>query len=115
MRALNNVQYKFKPAAAAQFMPLLILVIFAGCKKKVGPVEQPPPLVTIAEATTQDVPFYIDEIGTCTSPQSVSIRPQASGQITQMNFKDGDYLKIGDKLFTIDPRPYQQALGPVNK
>ena len=40
----------------------------------------------------------------------VSIQPQVSGRITQIHFTDGANVKIGDLLFTIDPRPYQAQL-----
>ena len=40
----------------------------------------------------------------------VSIQPQVSGRITQIHFTDGADVKIGDLLFTIDPRPYQAQL-----
>jgi multidrug efflux system membrane fusion protein len=56
------------------------------------------------------VPLYLDEIGACTAVEVVAIQPQASGQITKIHFEDGADLKKGDRLFTIDPRPYQAAL-----
>ena len=40
----------------------------------------------------------------------MSIEPQVSGRITEIAFQDGADLKKGDKLFTIDPRPYEAAL-----
>jgi multidrug efflux system membrane fusion protein len=81
----------------------------SGCKKA-GPFEMPPPPVTAAAAVIQDVPFYLDEIGTCTAREVVSVRPQATGQIVGIHFVDGTELKKGDPLFTIDPRPYQAVL-----
>jgi multidrug efflux system membrane fusion protein len=66
--------------------------------------------VTVTEAATADVPLYLDEIGTCTAIEFVNIQPQASGQIVEIHFEDGAFLKKGDMLFTIDPRPYQAAL-----
>ena len=82
----------------------------SGCKKKEAAVERQPVWVTISEAVSQDVPVYIDEIGSCTAREVVSVRPQVSGQITEIHFTDGADLKKGDLLFTIDPRPYQAAL-----
>jgi multidrug efflux system membrane fusion protein len=82
----------------------------SGCKKKQAAVERPVVWVSASEAVSQDVPVSLDEIGSCTAYESVSIRPQASGQITEINFTDGADLKKGDLLFTIDPRPYEAAL-----
>ncbi len=89
---------------------LLIGLTLSGCGKKQAPIEQPPVWVTISEAVSRDVPVYIDEIGTCTACEVVSVHPQISGQITEIHFTDGADLKKGDMLFTIDPRPNQAAL-----
>ncbi len=89
---------------------LLTGLALSGCKKKDVTIEQPPVWVTVSEAVSQDVPVYIDNIGSCTAREVVSIRPQVSGQITEIHFTDGADLKKGDLLFTIDPRPYEAAL-----
>jgi multidrug efflux system membrane fusion protein len=70
----------------------------------------PPPLVETMPATSQDVPVYLDEIGKCSALESVTIRPQVAGLITQRHFEDGADIKKGQLLFTIDPRPFQAAL-----
>ena len=89
---------------------LLVGLVISGCRKKQVVTQRPPALVTVSETVARDVPIYIDEIGSCTACEAVSIRSQASGQITDINFIDGANLKKGDLLFTIDPRPYQAAL-----
>ncbi len=89
---------------------LLVGLTLSGCKKKQATAERLPVWVTVSEAVSQDVPIYIDEIGSCTAREMVSIRPQVSGQITEIHFTDGADLKKGDLLFTIDPRPYEAAL-----
>jgi multidrug efflux system membrane fusion protein len=84
------------------------LALLAGCEKK-APVsfERPPAPVTVAAAVTQDVPHYIDAIGKFVAREVVSIQPQVSGRITQIHFTDGVEVKVGQVLFTVDPRPYQ--------
>lgn len=86
----------------------------AGCGKGSDPSKNatPPPTraVSTAKVITRDSPLYVDEIGTCTAQESVSIQAQVTGQITQRHFADGADVKKGDLLFTIDPRPYQAAL-----
>ena len=49
-------------------------------------------------------------IGTVKSLATVAIRPRVGGQLTEVFFKEGDYVKKGQKLFTIDPRPYEAAV-----
>ena len=73
-------------------------------------VERPPAPVTVAKAVSQDVPRYIDAVGKMVAREVVSIQPQVSGRITKIHFTDGAELKIGDVLFTIDPRPFQAQL-----
>jgi multidrug efflux system membrane fusion protein len=89
---------------------LLTGLMLTGCRKKNAAMERPPALVTISETVTKDVPVYIDEIGTCTAREVVSIHPQITGQITEIHFTDGADIKKGDLLFVIDPKPYQAAL-----
>jgi multidrug efflux system membrane fusion protein len=90
---------------------LLAVSLFAGCGKKSQPTfERPPAPVTIAAATAQDVPLYIDAVGKIVAREVVSIQPQVSGRIVKIHFSDGADVKTGDLLFTIDPRPFQAQL-----
>lgn len=80
-------------------------------RKNTAKAGQPPPRpVIVAKVTTQDVPLYLDEIGTCAAFESVQIQAQVAGQIMARHFKDGADVKKGELLFSIDPRPYQAAL-----
>ena len=87
-------------------------VFIPGCQKAAptAPPPRPPPMVTAAPVTIQNIPIYIDEIGKSVAPEVVSVQPQVSGKIMAIHFKDGVDLKKGDKLFTIDPRPFQAQL-----
>jgi multidrug efflux system membrane fusion protein len=88
---------------------LLLLVRFVTSGHKATPPPPPRP-VAVAKVIAKDVPLYVDEIGTCASYESVQVQAQVSGQIVARNFKDGQDVKKGDLLFTIDPRPYQAVL-----
>jgi multidrug efflux system membrane fusion protein len=93
-------------AAAA----LAALLAMTGCAKKSTEAAGPPqfaPLVTVARATSHDVPIYLEEIGRSGAFESVTVTPQISGRITERDFQDGAELNKGQLLFTIDPRPYQ--------
>ncbi len=89
---------------------LLVVLMLFGCGKRPGSFERPPAMVTVSDAVSQDVPVYLDQIGTCTAREVVSVHPQITGQITDINFVDGADIKKGDPLFMIDPRPSQAAL-----
>jgi multidrug efflux system membrane fusion protein len=66
--------------------------------------------VAAAKVITQDVPLYLDEIGTCAAFETVQVQAQVGGQIIAREFQDGADVKKGDLLFRIDPRPYEAAL-----
>src|SRR3954464_2687265 len=87
----------------------LCILLLASCGKKetAGP---PPRPVLVGKAITQDVPLYLDEIGTTAAYETVQVQAQVSGQIVAREFQDGADVKIGDLLFRIDPRPYEAAL-----
>jgi membrane fusion protein, multidrug efflux system len=87
------------------------LVILSGCGRKApASFERPPAPVSVAQAVARDVPIYLDAIGKMVAREVVSVQPQVSGRITQIHFVDGADVKIGQVLFTIDPRPYQAQL-----
>lgn len=105
------------PGHVSRFHALIgsvCLIFFTSCHKPAdtpaaskAPREHP---VTIAAATQEDAPLYLDAIGKCAAVQAVAIQPQVSGVLTQVHFKQGQKVKKGDALFTIDPRPYKAAL-----
>ncbi|MFZ0035132.1 MAG: efflux RND transporter periplasmic adaptor subunit [Sedimentisphaerales bacterium] len=107
---MNTGLQTLRKIAKLTIIVLLVGLALFGCRKKSVAMERPPALVTASEAVARDVPTYIDEIGTCTACEVVSVHPQIAGQITEIHFTDGADLKKGDMLFTIDPRPNQAAL-----
>jgi multidrug efflux system membrane fusion protein len=96
----------------ALLLPVLLFCVSCnrGSANAAGPATLPPPLVTIATATSQDVPRYLDEIGRNMAFEAVSVTPQVAGLITERHFQDGDNLKKGQLLFVIDPRPFKAQL-----
>lgn len=83
----------------------------AGCgDKSQANFERPPAPVAVTGALAQAVPVYIDAVGKIAAREVVSIQPQVSGRLVKIHFNDGADVKVGDLLFTIDPRPYQAQL-----
>ncbi|MBA2623333.1 MAG: efflux RND transporter periplasmic adaptor subunit [Chthoniobacterales bacterium] len=99
---------------AATLRALLVMVAvwsLPACSKKTAGRESPPPrTVLVAKVTTQDVPLYLDEIGTTVAAETVQIQAQVTGQIISREFQDGADVKKGELLFKIDPRPYEAVL-----
>lgn len=88
----------------------LILSVAAGCGRgsvQAAPPATPAPLVTVVNATAQDVPRYLDEIGKNAAFESVTVTPQVGGRVVERHFRDGEQLHKGQLLFVIDPRPYK--------
>lgn len=74
-----------------------------------APAAMPPADVTVATPLARDVTEWDDYVGRFVASQSVEVRPRVSGQVTQRHFKDGDVVKQGQILFTIDQRPFLAA------
>lgn len=78
----------------------------AGGRPGTGPAV---PVLT-TQAVGRDVPVEIHAIGNVQAYSMVSIRSQITGAIVEVHFQEGQEVKEGDLLFTIDPRPWQAAL-----
>jgi multidrug efflux system membrane fusion protein len=65
--------------------------------------------VTVANASTRDVPVEIDVIGNIEAYSTITVKAQVGGLLTNVYFKEGDFVKKGEKLFDIDPRPLEAA------
>jgi len=76
-----------------------------GKKGRGGPIA-----VRVIQPKRQAMPVQIEAVGTVESEHSVAVRPQATGTLTGVRFKEGDYVKQGQVLFLIDPRPMQAAV-----
>jgi RND family efflux transporter MFP subunit len=67
------------------------------------------PEVTVAAPLIESVNVYEDVVGRFAAVQSIEIRPQVSGRLSAVHFEDGQQVRAGDPLFTIDPAPFQAA------
>lgn len=74
------------------------------------PAGPPPPTVTVANPLAKRVTNWDEYSGRFQAVQMVEVRPRVSGFIEKIHFKDGENVKAGDLLFTIDPRPFELAL-----
>ena len=66
--------------------------------------------VNVATAEKGEIPITVNALGTVTPISTVTVRPQVTGYITQISFQEGQFVKEGDVLAVVDPRPYQLAL-----
>ena len=66
--------------------------------------------VGVAAVTHADIPVYVDALGTVTPSATVTVTPQVSGVLTKVPFQEGQMVKAGQLLATIEPRPFELAL-----
>ena len=66
--------------------------------------------VGVAAVAHADIPIYIDALGTVTPSATVTVTPQVSGVLTNVPFQEGQMVKAGQLLATIEPRPFELAL-----
>lgn len=72
--------------------------------------ENGPVPVTVAAAHPQDMPVYLDGLGTVQAFNTATVRAQVGGQLISVPFKEGGKVKKGDLLAKIDPRSFQATL-----
>jgi len=66
--------------------------------------------VVVAKAVRGDLPVYFNGLGTVTAFNTVTVRSRVDGQITKINFKEGQSVRQGEDLVDIDSRPFQVQL-----
>jgi membrane fusion protein (multidrug efflux system) len=85
----------------------------AACDKPVA-VAPPAPEVYVATVVQQDVPVYLDLVGQTQGFQDVDIRARVEGFLDSVNFREGSFVRKGDLLYQIDPKPLQATLAQAN-
>lgn len=98
-RNVKVVVGRFVPLAAAT----LLWILPASAQ---GP---PVPSVTVAQPVAKRITTWDEYSGRFEAVESVEVRPRVSGFVDKVHFKDGQVVKAGDPLFTIDPRPFEIA------
>lgn len=66
--------------------------------------------VAVAAVSQQDMPVYLDGLGSVQAFNTVTLKTRIDGEVTQVAFREGQDVKKGELLIVIDPRPYQVAL-----
>jgi RND family efflux transporter MFP subunit len=88
---------------------LVAAISLVGCAKKAGPAALAPE-VEVTTVTQQDVPLYTECIATLDGYVNAQIQPQVSGYLMKQNYTEGTFVRKGDLLFEVDPRPFEAAL-----
>jgi RND family efflux transporter MFP subunit len=94
-------------------LALASLLALAGCEEGQKPAQgaaPPPPQVSVAKPVQKLVTDHDEYVGRFVALDFVEVRARVSGYLEKIHFKDGQLVKEGDPLFTIDPRPFRATL-----
>jgi RND family efflux transporter MFP subunit len=113
----NSSGLMVRPAGTLKSMSLSLLGILlllnavacsSGKVRAAGP--PPPPVAEVAPVMQKDVPVRGEWVGTLEGYVNAQIQPQVSGYLIRQDYHEGAFVKKGQLLFEIDPRPFQAAL-----
>ena len=85
-------------------------IVLSGCSNHGAGGQGNPPDVAVVQVEQKDVPIYGEWIGTLDGFTNADVRAQVTGYLLQQGYQEGGFVKKGQLLFQIDPRPFQAAL-----
>jgi membrane fusion protein, multidrug efflux system len=106
---VTRIKYNRSINGEGMVVLIILAVLMAGCSaEKAAPAGQQAQAapVFVSQAVLKSVPIEIQAIGNAEAYSSVSVKAQVGGELTVVDFKEGADVKKGDRLFVIDPRPY---------
>lgn len=109
MMSTQLLSFRRWAAMCAACAALAALAALEGCSKAAAPA-RPPVAVTVATSERGEAPYLVTANGIVEPLQSVALQSQVGGVLARVHFREGDEVRKGQVLFTIDPQPYQSAL-----
>ena len=88
----------------------ILCLILTACASKKAPPPAPAYPVQIGTSAVKSMPLFLETLGHVESITSIQIRSRIEGELTGVFFRQGQEVKQGDLLFTIDSKPYEAAL-----
>src|SRR2546427_1078356 len=107
---MGEIEFRknISPVLLCGFLPLSAL---GGGRGRGGAAPPPPPpMVEVAPVIQKDVPVQGEWVGTLEGYVNAQIQPQVSGYLIRQDYHEGAFVKKGQLLFEIDPRPFQAVL-----
>ena len=107
-----NTFWKYKFWIAGGLGVIVVALIIGAVRPKgvSGAQPTPTPTVEVVQVEQKDVPIYGEWIGTLDGLVNADVRAQVTGYLMRQAYQEGAFVKQGDLLFQIDPRPFQAAL-----
>jgi RND family efflux transporter MFP subunit len=94
----------------AAVLAAAVVLLAAGCRKQNAYVAPPPPQVGVAQPLSRVVTPYLETTGSAVAFNQVDLAARVEGFVQSINYQDGTGVKSGQKLFVIEPAPYQAKL-----
>jgi multidrug efflux system membrane fusion protein len=104
-KPLTSLAFLARNAAVVALATMVV-----SCGESAPPAPPPAPPVTVATPVKRTIFDFDEYVGRFVAVDSVEVRARDSGYLDGVHFKDGQMVKQGDLLFTIDKRPFQNAL-----
>src|SRR5262245_14538822 len=91
-----------------------LIAVLCGCTAQAAPPALSPSVpVVVAKVLQKLMPVEVTSVGNVEPLSTVAIKAQVSGELLEVHFKEGDFVRKGQLLFTIDSRPYQGQVGTM--
>jgi multidrug efflux system membrane fusion protein len=95
-------------------LALLLTFVAWGCTANTAPPPKSSGVpVVVVRVSQKMMPVEVTAVGNVEPISTVAIKAQISGQLLEVHFKEGDFVRKGQLLFTIDPRPYEAAVAQI--
>ncbi len=110
---VTSLQFRQSSVVLLCIWVLLALVassVFLGCQSERAGSPAPPSDVEVVAVVQEDVPIYGEWVATLDGYVNAQIQPQVNGYLVKQSYKEGSFVRKGQVLFEIDPRPFQAVL-----
>lgn len=109
---LRHLKSTIHSKTALLITSVAFLPVFTGCSRTKAAASPGIPVVPVLAATVEqkDMPVELQAIGSVEAYSSVTVKTQITGELTGVYFKEGQDVKKGDLLFTLDKRPFEADL-----
>jgi membrane fusion protein, multidrug efflux system len=88
----------------------LVLAVLTSCEKQAVVTSIGPPEVLVSAVIQEEVPIFQQWVGTLDGSENADVKARTTGYLQSRNYQEGSFVKKGDLLFEIDPRPFVAAL-----
>jgi RND family efflux transporter MFP subunit len=99
-----------KKASLTYWAAISAFLALASCEKPKSAVQTSPPEVLVTEVVQKEVPEIRQWVGTLSGFENADVKARTTGYLLRRAYQQGGYVKTGDLLFEIDPRPFQATL-----